>query len=836
MRAYLQLIKPQMECAPIRVRSETIIGRAPDSQLKIASKEVSRKHCRLAFQKLTGTVLIEDLGSSNGTFVDGNRLTPHEPLEINAGCRLSVGPAIFEIVFQSDSLVAQRDAEATRAQIDDTRSLGRVEQKPVVAATATPAVPALDSAPAPAAQPELALPVQSVRPAANPAKPTKPTKPIEPSQPADAAQQEPLPGSPLVPPSSPTVGSVVAAVDSLDQVADSLGQIADSVSPANHNEFANFLAGLGVIGPASAVLPDLGDIQPGNDLFGGSDDHLQVGVDDEPQSIAVGNSSVEDADGDADDPAAAHVPPPPETHSASVAVPPSSPAFQEPPSLEFLDVPEAEAEHAAASSAAQSEQPLESASAAAGLAAVEPVNSVEVISQNAATVNDFSAAATATVSPDAPGDLNALAGFVEASGLDAVGGLNTLAGIDAIADLNAIASLNALADFASEVDVNVDGDPKLDTVASDSDDPASPAPVAENRDSLDSIDFQSAFDWAAEPDSTPEPVADVAAVNHANTTTPANAPAGAETSAPLIAELVKVNSAEISPLDDATADGAFSPGSSPHLLVAEVLSEDDLGSQASIVAALPVESGAADPIAVPAVNSINVTAGPVALALAVPSDEPGPIDLAGFNPQQQTTAPSIVEPAATDTADVNPFAGFHIEPSSSTAHAADTTRRNQRSGSGWLGWFGGGAKKPMGKSGGAGNRSVAQPAVAASLGELAAHSDEQGSLRFDGLVEAAAQPELLSATLPDDPAASASSPAPPPAMPVAVSPAPSGSTSAATEVPLATGLPVTVEPSVPADGPDFAALGFATDLPAADPGPGQCDDDALRQFLGGLST
>lgn len=55
-----------------------IIGRDPDAAVWIDSAIVSRRHARLVVQD--GRVTVEDLGSRNGTFVNGARLTGASPL------------------------------------------------------------------------------------------------------------------------------------------------------------------------------------------------------------------------------------------------------------------------------------------------------------------------------------------------------------------------------------------------------------------------------------------------------------------------------------------------------------------------------------------------------------------------------------------------------------------------------------------------------------------------------------------------------------------------------------------------------------------------------------
>jgi DNA-binding winged helix-turn-helix (wHTH) protein len=51
---------------------ETVIGRDPDVSLWVDATSVSRRHARIVVSE--GTATIEDLGSKNGTFVNGHRI------------------------------------------------------------------------------------------------------------------------------------------------------------------------------------------------------------------------------------------------------------------------------------------------------------------------------------------------------------------------------------------------------------------------------------------------------------------------------------------------------------------------------------------------------------------------------------------------------------------------------------------------------------------------------------------------------------------------------------------------------------------------------------------
>jgi predicted component of type VI protein secretion system len=123
-------------------KNEMYIGRDINNEIVINDAEVSRKHARLLAQ--AGGYLLEDLGSTNGSFVNGQRLMgPHV---LRPGEMIMFGENVslaFELVY---------DADAT------------VIGAPPPAATYTPpqpAAPQYQPQPMPAAQP---VPQQAAQP------------------------------------------------------------------------------------------------------------------------------------------------------------------------------------------------------------------------------------------------------------------------------------------------------------------------------------------------------------------------------------------------------------------------------------------------------------------------------------------------------------------------------------------------------------------------------------------------------------------------------------------------------------------------------------------------
>ena len=75
--------------------STTVIGRRHDCDLCVSLISVSRRHCQISYGK--GVLKIRDLGSRNGTYLNGKRI--HEAT-IRAGDSIEVGP--LKLVFQID--------------------------------------------------------------------------------------------------------------------------------------------------------------------------------------------------------------------------------------------------------------------------------------------------------------------------------------------------------------------------------------------------------------------------------------------------------------------------------------------------------------------------------------------------------------------------------------------------------------------------------------------------------------------------------------------------------------------------------------------------------------
>jgi pSer/pThr/pTyr-binding forkhead associated (FHA) protein len=98
-------------------RDVTVIGRREDCDLRIPLTEVSRKHCRIV--KDANGLRLEDLGSSNGTFLNGSRV---QESMVQPGDHIQVGPVLFTV--QIDGFPTDDTIEAPKAEAADSSSAG----------------------------------------------------------------------------------------------------------------------------------------------------------------------------------------------------------------------------------------------------------------------------------------------------------------------------------------------------------------------------------------------------------------------------------------------------------------------------------------------------------------------------------------------------------------------------------------------------------------------------------------------------------------------------------------------------------------------------------------
>src|SRR5260370_24043807 len=123
---------------PLKQEKEIVIGRSGEWDVVLAEDMVSRKHAKISTQG--GKIVIEDLGSTNGTFVNGEKI---KHARLKEGDRILIGTSILRLVPHVNNLQEvderevrqklEQDAAAHAAQTSGKTSLmaGSIQEIPL---------------------------------------------------------------------------------------------------------------------------------------------------------------------------------------------------------------------------------------------------------------------------------------------------------------------------------------------------------------------------------------------------------------------------------------------------------------------------------------------------------------------------------------------------------------------------------------------------------------------------------------------------------------------------------------------------------------------------------
>ena len=84
----MKLVTADGQVHPLKVGVNTV-GRGPGNDIILADNSMSRRHAELHWDG--HNCMVTDLGSTNGTFLGGQRLPPHQPQPVPLDARLGFG-------------------------------------------------------------------------------------------------------------------------------------------------------------------------------------------------------------------------------------------------------------------------------------------------------------------------------------------------------------------------------------------------------------------------------------------------------------------------------------------------------------------------------------------------------------------------------------------------------------------------------------------------------------------------------------------------------------------------------------------------------------------------
>lgn len=112
-------------------KEEIFVGRAPDNEIHVRDKSVSRKHLKII--KRGEKHYVTDLGSKNGTFIDGMRVAGGKEYEVREGMPIAVGKTFLSVgKAYPDDVLAVLDSMDLFKELDD-EGKNEVKDRPMTA-------------------------------------------------------------------------------------------------------------------------------------------------------------------------------------------------------------------------------------------------------------------------------------------------------------------------------------------------------------------------------------------------------------------------------------------------------------------------------------------------------------------------------------------------------------------------------------------------------------------------------------------------------------------------------------------------------------------------------
>jgi pSer/pThr/pTyr-binding forkhead associated (FHA) protein len=99
---------------PLPAEREIVIGRGGELDIVLVEDMVSRKHAKITTQQ--GKIVIQDLGSTNGTFVNGEKI---KRARLKEGDRILIGTSILKLIAAADAKLDLSKSGATKEELNN---------------------------------------------------------------------------------------------------------------------------------------------------------------------------------------------------------------------------------------------------------------------------------------------------------------------------------------------------------------------------------------------------------------------------------------------------------------------------------------------------------------------------------------------------------------------------------------------------------------------------------------------------------------------------------------------------------------------------------------------
>ncbi len=113
-KPYLRVIHPRDAVASYALTEDgLVLGRGADVDVPLSTASISREHCQVS--RGASGIIVEDLGSTNGTFIDGQRV---QSAYLSPASRLKVGPFVLKVEYKGEVELSAENSLMEAARTD----------------------------------------------------------------------------------------------------------------------------------------------------------------------------------------------------------------------------------------------------------------------------------------------------------------------------------------------------------------------------------------------------------------------------------------------------------------------------------------------------------------------------------------------------------------------------------------------------------------------------------------------------------------------------------------------------------------------------------------------
>ena len=128
LKAKLVVVGGDAKSTEVNLRLPCLIGRGREATLTLPHPLVSRRHCEILEQD--GKLIVKDLGSLNGTFVNNKKIEKCEPLDPNE--LLTLGNVTFRAVYEIGQQLSADASAPTEATVKTEKAVAEANARELV--------------------------------------------------------------------------------------------------------------------------------------------------------------------------------------------------------------------------------------------------------------------------------------------------------------------------------------------------------------------------------------------------------------------------------------------------------------------------------------------------------------------------------------------------------------------------------------------------------------------------------------------------------------------------------------------------------------------------------